>query len=439
MDDKNKKGGLRKRLILNNIAPILVMGIVTTFFVYIIFNKAMTEEMEDKLHAVAASAAVSLDLAYPGDYGIRVINEEEYVLQKGNKDLDEGLAIITRLKEETSVDLTLFCKDVRQISTIQDKSGKTIDGTVVNKAISDAVILEGREMFYDNADLGGEEYFACYYPIFNSNGEVFAMISAGRTTTQMRQELIFKSLPVIGISLVMMLLAVLASTMLASEFSQVIDKEKNFLEAVAGGNLRADLDARILGRKDELGEIGKFMISVQKYIRDMIEKDALTKVYTRRIGEAKIKAVRENALEYGTHFCIAMGDIDFFKKFNDEYGHDCGDLVLSETAAVFNRMMFGNGFAVRWGGEEFILIFDNMEIDEALAKLSDIRKAVIDNAVEYEGELLTITMTFGLISGDDRIIDKQIKDVDDLLYEGKTGGRNRIVYKKDDEMHSISE
>jgi diguanylate cyclase (GGDEF)-like protein len=323
------------------------------------------------------------------------------------------------------------------VSTILDNKGNSIEGTVVNKAISDAVILEGREMFYDYTDLAGSQYFTCYYPIFNSNGEVFAMIAAGRTAAQIRKELVIKSLPVIGISFVMMLLAILASTMLASEFSSVIGKEKNFLEAVAGGNLRADLDARILGRKDELGEIGKFMVYVQKYIRDMIERDALTKVYTRRIGEAKIKAVRENSLEFGTHFCIAMGDIDFFKKFNDQYGHDCGDLVLSETAAVFNRMMLGKGFAVRWGGEEFILVFDNMEIDEALEKLSDIRKAVIDNAVEYEGELLNITMTFGLVSGDERVIDKQIKDVDDLLYEGKTGGRNRIVCKKGDTVMSV--
>ena len=64
----------------------------------------------------------------------------------------------------------------------------------------------------------------------------------------------------------------------------------------------------------------------------------------------------------GIPFCVVLGDIDFFKKVNDTYGHDAGDEILKFVALELRRMMLGKGFATRWGGEEFLLVFDNMDI-----------------------------------------------------------------------------
>ena len=122
-----------------------------------------------------------------------------------------------------------------------------------------------------------------------------------------------------------------------------------------------------------------------------------------------------------------MGDIDFFKKFNDTYGHDCGDLVLRDIASIFNEYMLGKGFAVRWGGEEFLIIFEDADLTKALGLLKVLRQKVLDHVIEYESNKLGVTMTFGLVQGDMRDIDDIVKEADELLYIGKQNGRNRIV------------
>ena len=229
-----------------------------------------------------------------------------------------------------------------------------------------------------------------------------------------------------------MLFAGLVGMKEADKLANIIKKEKEFLGEISKGNFKASLDANVLKRKDELGEMGLFTVHVQKFIRDMIERDALTKLYTRRIGEAKMIYTQQEYIENGIPYCMVMGDIDHFKRFNDTYGHDCGDLVLKSVADVFNRTIIGNGYAVRWGGEEFIIIIENAHKDKGIEILKKVRQAILDNVVEYNNEQLKITMTYGLVEGDDRSINDINKEVDELLYVGKEGGRNRIVVLDDD-------
>jgi diguanylate cyclase (GGDEF)-like protein len=172
----------------------------------------------------------------------------------------------------------------------------------------------------------------------------------------------------------------------------------------------------------------------------MIERDTLTKLYTRRIGESKLKNTRMGFIEDGIKYQMVMGDIDHFKRFNDTYGHDCGDLVLQTVAGVLNRSMIGKGYAVRWGGEEFIIVYEDMDFEKAYEHLKEVREKVISEVVEYKGELLSITMTFGIVPGTEDELDNIIKSVDNLLYIGKEGGRDRIVrYDEYSEVHENGE
>ena len=165
----------------------------------------------------------------------------------------------------------------------------------------------------------------------------------------------------------------------------------------------------------------------------MIERDTLTRLYTRRIGQSKINYVKKQLLEAGVKYSVCMGDIDFFKKVNDTYGHDAGDLVLRDVAHIFNENMLGHGFTVRWGGEELLTIFEDADMDKAYKILKDIREKVINHEMDYNGQIIKVTMTFGLTEGDERDIDDIVKEADNLLYYGKQNGRNRIVTSKDAE------
>lgn len=108
-----------------------------------------------------------------------------------------------------------------------------------------------------------------------------------------------------------------------------IRKTESFLETIAKGELYAEFDADVLERKDELGEMGRYLIKMQKSLQELVEQDILTGLYNRRSGENLLRQTCENYRKDGIPFCVAIGDIDHFKRVNDTYGHECGDVALA--------------------------------------------------------------------------------------------------------------
>lgn len=167
-----------------------------------------------------------------------------------------------------------------------------------------------------------------------------------------------------------------------------------------------------------------------KELRHVASTDPLTKIWNRfrmlEHVEKCLKKYRRSELEF---MSLAIGDIDFFKRVNDTYGHECGDEVLRALAHLFDEETHGIGAVARWGGEEFLFLFENMNGDEAWTALSDIQARVNRLVIPYEGETHCVTMTFGLTEYDFHLsLDDNIKLADDKLYQGKESGRNRIIY-----------
>lgn len=126
---------------------------------------------------------------------------------------------------------------------------------------------------------------------------------------------------------------------------------------------------------------------------------------------------------------VAIGDIDFFKKFNDCYGHDCGDEVLKQLSALFIDYMEGKGEVARWGGEEFLFVFADSDINQSVIFMENLVHKIRLLTVRYGGETLRITMTFGITQLDSsQTLDSCISNADRKLYIGKQNGRNRIVH-----------
>ncbi len=127
-------------------------------------------------------------------------------------------------------------------------------------------------------------------------------------------------------------------------------------------------------------------------------------------------------------FTMAIGDIDFFKKVNDTYGHDTGDYVLSTAANLFKKFMKDKGHVARWGGEEFLFAFENMDLDKAYRYLDELRHEVEKTSMDFKEFHFNITMTYGMEEFNPRLgIEATINRADAKLYKGKQGGRNRVV------------
>ncbi len=127
-------------------------------------------------------------------------------------------------------------------------------------------------------------------------------------------------------------------------------------------------------------------------------------------------------------FSIAIADIDYFKKFNDTYGHACGDAALVALTGLFRSESGGRYIACRWGGEEFCFFLPGKNLDEAGKIMNDLNFAVEKMDTVFEEHHLKITITVGVEETDfQSTLEELLVSADNKLYIGKNSGRNRVI------------
>lgn len=179
--------------------------------------------------------------------------------------------------------------------------------------------------------------------------------------------------------------------------------------------------------KDSQDLEGK-LVEYNNQLKQQADTDTLTGLPNRRRAmEYMENLANYSNLNNGFSFCIC--DIDFFKKVNDNYGHDFGDVVLKEISKIFKEEVNGKNFSARWGGEEFILLFPGCNGDDAYVKLEKLRRRIKETKIKKDDLEISITMTFGLTEYDFKGgLEATIKEADNKLYMGKEKGRDIIIY-----------
>ena len=166
----------------------------------------------------------------------------------------------------------------------------------------------------------------------------------------------------------------------------------------------------------------KILMSV---LKENSHKDELTELYNRRYLDEFVESYEnKNKL-----FSILMLDIDFFKRVNDEYGHDMGDTVLKEISKIIKKSIRNEDFAIRFGGEEFLIFLFNIDPLNAIKKANNIKDEFSKKIFTYENESFTKTLSIGIAH---HVIEKNtiwqtIKYADIALYKAKNFGRDKIV------------
>ncbi len=179
----------------------------------------------------------------------------------------------------------------------------------------------------------------------------------------------------------------------------------------------------------QFAEAERQLFLSNRELRKISHTDPLTKLMNRRFAEEEFEILEANYAGKGDLISVAIGDIDFFKRVNDSYGHDAGDYVLVTLSAMFDKFMQDKGFVVRWGGEEFLFVFEHSNGDDAYVELENLRKQIEHAELSYKEQKIPITMTFGVEEyGSILGMDAAIKDADNKLYLGKSSGRNKVVY-----------
>lgn len=420
---KEKGRSLYGSFLWMTLLPLCIFGFVMIGVCTVSIRNTITVQTREHLRSVAVLVLGAYDEMYEGDYNV-TFSKTRTTLWKGEKIMSGDYAFLDKAAEESGVEISVFFYDTRLMTTIEDINGERVIDTGVNTAIFDDVFTNGKEAFYDNVRIAGVNYFSYYMPIYDSsNSTRLGMIGVAKPSSVIDETT--RKYTFINLGIILFSLAITSFFILqfASQIVSVIKKMMDFLKELSENNLKVVLDEGVSHRGDELGAMGKSMLKLQSSIKKLIERDVLTGLYNRRSAEKQIDDIEK---KYRT-YCVAIGDIDHFKTFNDTYGHECGDVVLKEVAKLLNESMHNKGFAARWGGEEFLMVFPNSELNEAYIALLAIRDAFHNREVEYDGQIHKVTMTFGVTQKQEGVpVNKLIRAADDKLYEGKQGGRDRV-------------
>lgn len=211
---------------------------------------------------------------------------------------------------------------------------------------------------------------------------------------------------------------------------------------VLGGLVIGDARTELQVGDAEIAIVFADLLSSSLYNAKLVEElneltiiEPLTQIYNRRHLMSQLVSAMAQAKRHGHGLSVAMLDIDEFKRFNDTYGHLCGDDVLRAIAAVIKDSVRQNvDTPARYGGEEFMIVMPFTSLAEAASVAERIRKKVGELVFTFEGRRLSIACSLGVAKYDGReTLEQLIERADSALYSAKALGRNRVFLDSRDE------
>ncbi len=430
-----RKGTISGHMYALAILPVVLFALAITFIGIPFLTNLLYDASEKELRDACLSTGLLMEAYYPGDY--RLTGKDSLYLYKGETDITKDYSVVDTVSEATGLEITLFYKDTRILTTLTDENGARMVGTGIASQIYKPVYEDGEEVFYHNTMIFGKPYFTYYMPLVSSHGNIQGIIAAARPASDVNRTIRSYIIILAVVALILAGLMILIVIRVTKPMTHSIESIFRFIRESSDGNDTVSLDENVLRRHDELGEMGESVLNLQRSMRNMMESDPLTGLFNRRSAQRKIGTVIGKAKNSSETFCICIGDIDFFKHVNDTYGHDAGDDVLVKVADILREHMRSCGFVARWGGEEFLMVFDRTSLIVAENTLWNLLEKIRSTEIRYNNYIIKVTMSFGISEWDkEQSLDSLIKSADDKLYFAKNNGRNRVVSSLEEDTES---
>ena len=189
--------------------------------------------------------------------------------------------------------------------------------------------------------------------------------------------------------------------------------------------------------RDENNAVHQICITIQdvteiaayeKILLDINLKDSLTGAYNRLFLTTRLQEEFERHRRYSRTLSLIMLDIDYFKKVNDTYGHQCGDFILKSVCETITAILRKVDMLVRFGGEEFCCLLPETDLQSALIMAERIRKSIEKKEFSCNNTIIRITVSLGVheFRGDIDSPDTLLRTADEALYRAKEAGRNQV-------------
>jgi two-component system cell cycle response regulator len=205
--------------------------------------------------------------------------------------------------------------------------------------------------------------------------------------------------------------------------SKPLDRGELQVRLISASRVTA-LHRRLAYQNNELGRLNRKLFEQSR-------KDPLTHLGNRLRLREDLETLSAQVERYGHSYCVMLCDVDFFKAYNDTYGHLAGDEVLKRVADMISENIRGGDLAYRYGGEEFLITLPEQSLESAVSTADRLLRAVENLLIPHEKNppgVVTISLgVAALLAGKPMSADDLLKEADEALYRAKESGRNRVV------------
>ena len=322
---------------------------------------------------------------------------------------------------------------LRVAGSTKSPDGKSIVGTYITKNVADSLDTTG--VYSGEANVAGGMIFCLYNTLLNNKGDIVGAIVVGRNITELKMQI---SSSVHNISLIMIITMMICGVFigfLTSKWTSAIKVITDYLEQIENGNIPENL--LTLKTDDEMGliaeSVNKMVYSLKENtaLRKKSKTDALTKLPNRFAYDYYSRKISADMLKVPRALAVEILDIDFFKEYNDNYGHTAGDKCIKAVAKAIRTLVREreNIFACRYGGDEFVIIYDGYSKKEIESLLNILKEKIISCDIKHDfsqaADRVTITqgVCFGIFNKKYKIEDF-LNKADNALYDVKKISRN---------------
>jgi diguanylate cyclase (GGDEF)-like protein len=457
------KKSLRLRLTVINVAAVVMLGAIVLGIVYNVLERRMETEYVAKGKAIARTVACMVNGEMVDRYLSTLETDAEYETMLSHlrtMQTEYGLLYVCVIRMAKDGEVLVF-------GTGEVEEGTSALGMFISWVDS---FGEGHDD-YINALLRGEQVgplvsngvygsiLSAYEPIYRVDKSVAAYACVDISMDQLkRDETVMFMLACIGV------MSVLVMTIAAGQFTFrkyivspvriLLDQSESFHAVGSGSAQETPLQPRLkLG--DELAFLERAIIDMELRIRaevaerlravkqaqteaEKIYFDSLTDIYNRRYLDENLKRVISSLSRSGAALSLMMIDIDYFKKYNDTYGHTKGDECLKTVAATLKSgLTRADDFVVRYGGEEFAVVLPNTDESGARLIADKLLKNIQNQAIPHETSDAAdrVTISIGVTSGavkHTHSADYWLRLADEMLYKSKQEGRNKYNFETAD-------
>ena len=264
---KNKKFkiGLALKLLSVTIVPMILIVVILTIVAILSLSSGMKAEVMNGLENLAISVLASYDNLDSGDYVLAGDN-----LMKGYTNITENESLIDSFTEGRDADVTFFFDNTRYATSLVDGNGNRIVGTTCDDAVYEAVVKEGKTYESSDITINGQEYYACYIPLKNSDGTIVGMLFAGEPSTDVWKYIQQRLVAVCASGIVVLAVALILVLLVMRGIVKSIKHAMGAVSTLSSGSMSIQMPKALVNRKDELGDMARGIDLLKNELTDVV-------------------------------------------------------------------------------------------------------------------------------------------------------------------------